>query len=102
MVSSNLLTGSSAAQTQWGERDRPRGGAVTLPQGPATGMALGADIPALHPAIIATVRIGAEVVRGVHLARTATRRGPQRWRCGREGVGVRLSHVLAGGTMRLV
>src|SRR5438128_11572212 len=76
------------------------GGAVQLPPGTATGMAIGTDIPAPHQAIIATVRIGAEVVRGVHLARAAARGYDAGWRAtGR--LGSVLVGLLTGGTRGL-
>ena len=57
-------------------KDRPEGlqkiaatdDAQQLPPGTATGMAIGAEIAPAHPAAIGTVRVGAEMRGGVHLA----------------------------------
>jgi len=51
-----------------------------LPPGTATGMAIGAEIAPAHPATIGTVRVGAEVRRGVDLAAAPSRHDEARWR----------------------
>src|SRR5262249_47948665 len=56
-------------------------GALQLAPGAAMGMAIGAQIAPPQPAAIATAPMGAEVLRGLHGARPAVRRGPRlRWR----------------------
>src|SRR5262249_60169548 len=52
--------------------------AEQLAPGPATGMAVGAEIAPAHPAPIGTVRVGAKVHRGVDLA-AAPPRGHHAW-----------------------
>src|SRR5713101_5563266 len=64
-------------------------------------MAIGPDIPAAPPAIIPTVRIGAEMVLGIHLARTSTLADDQRWRR-RECWIARLLGLRTDGTGRLM
>jgi uncharacterized protein (TIGR03118 family) len=66
-------------------------GALELTPGAATGMTVGAEIAQPEPAAIATARVGAEVLRGVHRAGTAMGWGPRlgwrrRRRLGRRGV----------------
>src|SRR4030095_112900 len=56
-------------------------GALELAPGAAIGMAIGAQIAPPEPAAIATAPMGAEVLRGIHGARPAVRRGQRRgWR----------------------
>src|SRR5712692_1093656 len=50
-------------------------GALELAPGAAMGMAIGAQIAPPQPAAIATAPLGAEVLRGLHGARPAVRRG---------------------------
>src|SRR5262245_55960053 len=58
-------------------------GAIQLAPGTAIGMAIGAEIAPAHPAPIGTVRVRAEVRRGVDLAAAPPRRHEARWRgCG--------------------
>ena len=72
-------------------------GAMPLSPGATVGMSIGTDIAKPYPAAIGTVRLGAEVRRDVHLARTATRGDLAGWRAtGRLGC-VRVS-LLTGGT----
>src|SRR3989442_12094170 len=60
-------------------------------------MTIGTEIAPSHPAAIVTVRIGAEMLRGLHLARPSPRGHDARWRAtGRLGC-VRVS-LLTGGT----
>src|SRR5439155_17887003 len=48
-------------------------GAMQLAPGAAAGMTIGAEIAEPHPALIRTVRIRAEMLRGIHLARPSPR-----------------------------
>src|SRR6266571_1096714 len=148
MVNSNFLTGSSATQTQCGERDSRVMASASLTSPACTalssaksssswtcvtrtackkywekvaawsatstnqchtvfgstsntrataGMPIGTDIAQPHPALIRTVRMRAEVPRGVHLARPSPRGHEAGGRsCG--GVRVRGGGVLTGGT----
>src|SRR5213594_264630 len=69
---------------------------------PATpiGMAVGAEIPPSRPALIRTVRIRAEMLRGIHLARSSPRGHDTGWRrCG--GLRARGGGVLTGVAVRL-
>jgi hypothetical protein len=59
-------------------REIPRArGAVEWAPGATTGMAMGAELPPPQPAALATAPMGAKVLRGVHGARPALRRGPR-------------------------
>src|SRR5262249_15609617 len=68
--------------------------------GTTIGMAIGAEIAPAHPAPIGTVRIGAEVRRGVDLTSSSPRRYKTRGRR-RGGVRARVRGVLTGVTVRL-
>src|SRR5262249_1963738 len=77
------------------------GTAVQLAPGSPAGMPVGTDIAPVHPAPIVTGGMGAEMLRGVHLARASPARGdPWRggWWWGLWGLG----HLLTGRTVRLV
>ena len=63
-------------------------GALELAPGTAMGMAIGAEIPQPPPAAIATAPMGAKVLRGVHSARPAVRRGHRLGWCWRRQVGM--------------
>src|SRR5207249_514135 len=71
-----------------------------LPPGTATGMAIGAEIAPADPAARGTVRVRAEVHRGVDLA-AAPPRGHGAWwrRCG--GLRAGVTGVLTGVAVRL-
>src|SRR5499433_163758 len=73
--------------------------AIQLSPKAAAGMTIRTDIAESRPALIRTVRIGAEMLRGVHLARAApgggARRGWDRRRRGRRF----LRRRLTGGTV---
>src|SRR5262249_31771229 len=74
--------------------------AQQLSPGPAIGMAIGAEIPPTRPAPIGTVRIGAEMVRGVDLAAAPPRHDEARaW--GGRGVWVGGAYLCTVGAMRL-
>src|SRR5438128_12517442 len=71
--------------------------AMQLAPGGAAGMTIGAEITEPHPALIRTVRMRAEMLRGIHLARPSPRGHDAGWRAtGRLGC-VRMS-LLTGGT----
>src|SRR2546426_530709 len=75
----------------------PAARAIQLAPRATAGMPIGTDIAQPHPALIRTVRMRAEVPRGVHLARPSPRGHEAGWRsCG--GVRVRGGGVLTGGT----
>src|SRR5499426_521291 len=63
-------------------------GALELAPGAAIGMAIGAQIAPPQPAAIATAPMGAEVLRGLHGARPAVRRGHRLGWCWRRHVGM--------------
>src|SRR5215475_12504077 len=66
-----------------------------LPPGTATGMAISAEIAPAHPAPIGTVRVRAEVRRGIHLAAAPSRGHDARGRaCG--GLWARVGAVRTG------
>ena len=76
------------------------GDAQQLPPGTATGMAIGAEIAPAHPAPIGTVRVRAEVHRGVDVAAAPPRGHEARGRsCG--GLRAGVSGVLTGVAVRL-
>src|SRR5882724_4840354 len=71
-------------------------GAMQLAPWSTAGMPIGAEIAEPHPALIRTVRIGAEMLRGIHLARPSPRGHDAGWRAtGRLGC-VRVG-LLTGG-----
>src|SRR4030095_7721281 len=75
-------------------------GAIQLAPGTAIGMAIGAEIAPAHPAPIGTVRVRAEVRRGVDLAAAPPRRHEARRRsCG--GLRAGIGGVRTGGAVRL-
>jgi hypothetical protein len=72
-----------------------------LPPGAAVGVPVGLEIAVSSPAIIGTVRMGAELGGGVDLTRTASRREDQGWRsAGRRGT--RRGSLLTGHTVGFV
>ena len=76
-------------------------GAMQLAPGATVGVTVGTDIAEPHPALIRTVRIRAEMLRGIHLARPSPRGHDAEWRAtGRLGSG--LAGLLTGGTRGLV
>src|SRR5882724_7438239 len=72
-------------------------GAMQLAPWSTAGMPIGAEIAEPHPALIRTVRIRAEMLRGVHLARPAPRGHDAGWRAPRRLGSVRVG-LLTGGT----
>ena len=72
-----------------------------LPPGTATGMAIGAEIAPAHPAPIGTVRVRAEMRRGVDLTAAPSRQDDARWRSG-GGVRAGGAGVLTGVAVRLL
>jgi|SRR5262245_31258336 len=77
-------------------------GAMQLSSGAAAGMTVGADIASPDPALVGTVRMRAEVPRGVHLVPAAPCRGDRRRWGQRELNHGRLGSLLTGGTGRLI
>src|SRR5712691_7868392 len=75
--------------------------AVELPPGATTRMPVGAHVAPIHPAPIVAGGIGAELLRGVHLAR-ASPAGEDRQRGGRWQGLWGLGRLLTGRTVRLV
>src|SRR5438128_11093105 len=71
--------------------------AMQLAPGGATGMTIGAEIAEPHPALIRTVRIRAEMLRGIHLARPSPRGHDAGGRATRQQ-GYVLVGLLTGGT----
>src|SRR2546421_6330221 len=72
-------------------------GAMQLAPGTAVGVSVGTDIAEPYPAPIVAVGLGAEVERGVHLARPSPRGHDAGWRApGR--LGAVLVGLLTGGT----
>src|SRR6266849_2269268 len=68
-----------------------------LAPGVAAGMTIGVEITEPHPALIRTIRMRAEMLRGIHLARPSPRGHDAGWQAtGRLG-GVRVG-LLTGGT----
>src|SRR5215216_7970715 len=76
--------------------------AMQLSPGASAGMPVGADIALPYPASVGTVRMRAEVPRGVHLVPAATCRGDRRRWGRRELNHGRLGGLLTGSTGRLV
>src|SRR5439155_6865279 len=72
-------------------------GAVPLPPGAATRMPVGTEVPPAYPAPIGAVGIGAEVERGVHLARPSPRAHDAGWWAPRRLGSVRVG-LHTGGT----
>src|SRR3989442_6885463 len=72
-------------------------GAVPLPPGAATRMPVGTEVPPAYPAPIGAVGIGAEVERGVHLARPSPRGHDAGWWAPRRLGSVRVG-LHTGGT----
>src|SRR6266571_9183319 len=76
-------------------------GALELAPGAAMGMAIGAQIAQPQPAAIATALMGAKVLRGIHGARPAVRRGHRLgWR--RRGLVGLCGFSLTQGALRLL
>src|SRR3989449_3861763 len=71
--------------------------AMQLAPGGAAGMTIGAEITEPHPALIRTVRIRAEMLRGIHLARPSPRGHDAGWRA-TGWLGYVLVGLLTGGT----
>src|SRR5436309_7954256 len=71
--------------------------AMQLPPGATTGMPIGTDIAEPDPAPIGTVRMRAEMPRGVHVARPSPRRHDTGWRA-TGWLGYGLVGLLTGGT----
>src|SRR2546428_4175881 len=71
--------------------------AMQLAPGGAAGMTIGAEITEPHPALIRTVRIRAEMLRGLHLARPSPRGHDAGWRA-TGWLGDVLVGLLTGGT----
>src|SRR5436190_19782527 len=67
--------------------------AIQLSPRATVGMTIRTEIAEPHPTPIRTVRIGAELLRGVHVARASPTGGDRRWR--RRGF---LRRLLTGGT----
>src|SRR2546430_4903555 len=65
------------------------------------GMTIRTEIAEPHPTPIRTVRIGAELLRGVHVARASPTGGNRRWRRGRWRRRGFLRRLLTGGTAGL-
>src|SRR5437899_11823450 len=59
----------------------PAAGAIQLAPRATAGMTVGTDIAQPEPALIRTVRMRAEMLRGVHLARPSSRGGHAGWGC---------------------
>src|SRR5881409_1497538 len=57
--------------------------AIQLSPRATVGMTMRTEIAEPHPTPIRTVRIGAELLRGVHVARASPTGGDRRWRRGR-------------------
>src|SRR5438128_9758912 len=71
--------------------------AIRLAPQATAGMPIGTDIVQSHPALIRTVQMRAEMLRGVHLARPSSRGSHAGWRAtGR--LGSVLVGLLTGGT----
>src|SRR5713101_2419298 len=71
--------------------------AMQLAPGGAAGMTIGAESTEPHPALIRTVRIRAEMLRGLHLARPSPRGHDAGWRA-TGWLGDVLVGLLTGGT----
>src|SRR2546429_4115696 len=82
------------------EKIAATGNAQQLPPGTATRMAIGAEIAPAHPAAIGTVRVRAEVRRGIHLASAPPRGHDARGRACR-GLWARVGAVRTGVAVRL-
>src|SRR5215211_7273404 len=78
------------------------GDAEQLPPGTAVRMAIGAEITPAHPAAIGTVRVRAEMLRGIYLAFAATCGGDPWRRNSRRGARGGLQSLLTRGTRGLV
>src|SRR6266446_690283 len=72
-------------------------GAMQLAPGATVGVTVGAEIAEPHPALIRTVRIRAEMLRGIHLARPSPRGHDAGWRA-TGWLGYVLVGLLTGGT----
>ena len=81
------------------EKIATTGDTQQLPPGTATGMAVGAEIAPARPAPIGTVRIGAEMVRGVDLT-AASSRHDEAWWWGGRGSWVGGTRVFTSVAMR--
>src|SRR5262249_30468872 len=75
--------------------------AIQLSPRATVGMTIRTEIAEPHPTPIRTVRIGAELLRGVHLARASATGGDRRWRRGRWRRHGFLRRLLTGGTAGL-
>src|SRR5438128_10432995 len=74
--------------------------AIQLAPQATAGMPIGTDIVQSHPALIRTVQMRAEMLRGVHLARPSSRGSYAGWRATRR-LGCVLVGLRTGGTGRL-
>src|SRR2546430_8649579 len=72
--------------------------AIQLSPRATVGMTIRTEIAEPHPTPIRTVRIGAELLRGVHLARASPTGGDRRWRRRRWRRRGLLRRLLTGGT----
>src|SRR5881628_3301776 len=75
--------------------------AIQLSPRATVGMTIRTEIAEPHPTPIRTVRIGAELLRGVHVARASPTGGDRRWRRGRWRRRGFLRRLLTGGTAGL-
>src|SRR5262249_41401470 len=82
------------------EKIAATGDTQQLPPGAAIGMTIGVEIAPAHPAAIGTVRVRAEVRRGVDLGAAPPRGHDAGWRSGR-GLRMGGASVLTGVAVRL-
>src|SRR6266850_4831936 len=75
--------------------------AIQLSPRATVGMTIRTEIAEPHPTPIRTVRIGAELLRGVHVARASPTGGDRRWRRWRWRRRGFLRRLLTGGTAGL-
>src|SRR6266403_5476245 len=75
--------------------------AIQLSPRATVGMTIRTEIAEPHPTLIRTGRIGAELLRGVHVARASPTGGDRRWRRGRWRRRGFLRRLLTGGTAGL-
>src|SRR5262247_3260922 len=75
--------------------------AIQLSPRATVGMTIRTEIAEPHPTPIRTVRIGAELLRGVHLARASPTGGDRRWRRWRWRCRGFLRRLLTSGTAGL-
>src|SRR5262249_46671902 len=84
------------------EKIGPAGPTMELAPRTTVWMAIGVDVASPRPAIIVTARMGAEMVRGVHLAWASPCGDDQRWWDNRGSLGVWLRSIFTGGTVGLM